>query len=153
MNAKQRRFAEEYSIDHNATASAVRAGYAESRAKQTGYDLLAKPDVAALVAKLDREKADALGLEAEDALAEVMGLLAAGKVLQPKMWKGEPVRYVGEDGETHTAVEFVSGAVAIRAAELLFKKAGFDVSRTAVEHQGDVIYTLHLDRDLSEEDT
>ena len=36
--------------------------------------------------------------------------------------------------------------------ELLFKQAGFDVFHTAVEHSGDVVYTLKLDRDLSAED-
>ncbi len=72
MNEKQRRFAQEYSVDHNATAAAVRAGYAESRARQQGSRLLAKPDVAQLVAKLDAAKADDLGLEAREALDRVV---------------------------------------------------------------------------------
>ena len=153
MNAKQRRFAREYSVDHNATAAAIRAGYGEGRAKQTGHELLAKPEVAQLVAKLDAEKAESLGIEAEDALAEVLGLLEVAKQTQPKIWKGEPVTYRDpETGETKVAIELVAGSVAIRAAELLWKQAGLDKSRMAVEHTSDVIYTLHLDRDLSAEE-
>ena len=57
MNAKQRRFAQEYAVDHNATVAAIRAGYAEKAAKQTGHKLLQKPEVAQLVGKLDAEKA------------------------------------------------------------------------------------------------
>lgn len=53
-------------------------------------------------------------------------------------------------GEIRVVTEFRSGSVAARMAELLWKKAGFDVSRTAVEDIG-VVYTLTLDRDLSEE--
>ena len=40
LSAKHKRFAEEYSVDHNATAAAIRAGYAESRARQTGSEML-----------------------------------------------------------------------------------------------------------------
>ena len=70
---------------------------------------------------------------------------------QPKIWKGKPVTYLTEDGAMRLVTEFRAGPVAARMAELLWRKAGFDVSRTAVEHTGAVVYTLHLDRDLSEE--
>jgi hypothetical protein len=152
VNAKQRRFADEYSVDHNATAAAIRAGYAESRARQQGSRLLAKPDVAQLVAKLDAAKADDLGLEAREALDRVVHAYERAIEEQPKLWKGAPVSYVGDDGEIRVVTEFRAGSVAARMAELLFKKAGFDVSRTAVEYPEAVVYTLHLDRDLSEED-
>jgi phage terminase small subunit len=150
MNDKQRRFAEEYNVDHNATAAAIRAGYAEKAAKQTGHKLLQKPDVRQLVEKLDAKKRDGLGLEAEEALAEVQELLRDAKEKQPKIWKGEPVTYVDDDGEIRVVTEFRSGTVAARMAELLWKKAGYDVSKHQMEHSYEV-YTLHLDRDLSAE--
>jgi hypothetical protein len=131
MNAKQRRFAEE-------------------SAKQKGYQLLQLAEVGALVAKLDGEKSAALGVEAEDALAEVLDLLERSKVEQPKIWKGEPVTYVDGEGEVRVVTEFRAGSVAARMAELLWKKAGFDVSKTVVEH-GEVVITLEFDRDLSDE--
>ena len=150
MNDKQRRFAEEYQVDHNASKAAIRAGYAEKAAKQAGYKLLQKPEVLQYVKKLDAGKRDDLGIEARDALAVVQELLRDAKEKQPRIWKGEPVTYVDDNDEVRVVTEFRSGSVAARMAELLWKKAGFDVSRQTVEHSG-VVYTLHLDRDLSEE--
>ena len=43
LTAKQRLFAEEYIIDHNATRAAKRAGYSEKTAAQTGYENLILP--------------------------------------------------------------------------------------------------------------
>ena len=71
MNAGQRRFAEEYSVDHNGAAAAVRAGYASRRGKQTATRLLQKPDVADLVMKLDAAKRDDLGITAASTVEEV----------------------------------------------------------------------------------
>ena len=56
LNAKQKEFAHHYSASHNATQAAVAAGYSERRARDTGSELLRKPDVAALVSELDAEK-------------------------------------------------------------------------------------------------
>jgi hypothetical protein len=83
-------------------------------------------------------------------LGEVLELLEQAKEQQPRIWKGKPVTYVDDDGEVRVVTEFRSGSVAARMTELLWKKAGFDVSRTAVADTG-VVYTLTLDRDLSEE--
>ena len=89
LTKKQERFAREYVVDQNAAQAAIRAGFAEGRAKQTGHDMLAKPDVAQLVEKLDAGKRDDLGIEARDALAEVQELLRDAKEKQPRIWKGE----------------------------------------------------------------
>jgi hypothetical protein len=151
VNAKQRRFAEEYSVDHNATAAAIRAGYAEGTARQQGSRLLAKPDVAQRVAKLDDEKNAELGLEAGAVIDEILQTFQEAVKQQPKIWKGKPVTWTDDGGEVHLVTDFRSAALAGRMLELLFKKAGFDVSHTAVDHPGEVVYTLHLDRDLSRE--
>lgn len=45
MNAKQKRFCDEYLIDLNATQAAIRAGYSEKTAKQIGNKLLTKVDL------------------------------------------------------------------------------------------------------------
>ena len=152
MNQKQKRFAEEYVVDHNAAAAAIRAGYTESRARQTGSEMLAKPDVAQLVAKLDVEKAEELGLEAREVIKEILDVYEQAVQQQPRIWKGNPVTWTDQSGETHLVTDFRSAALAARMLELLFKHAGFDVFHTAAEHTGDVVYTLKLDRDLSVED-
>ncbi len=152
MNEKQRRFAQEYSVDHNATAAAVRAGYAESRARQTGHEMLQKPEVKQLVAKLDSEKRAELGIDGKDALEQLEWLYEYASELLPRVWKGQPVTYADPDtGEVKTVTEFRSAAVAVRALELMLRLAGLDKARSSVESFGGVVYTLTLDRDLSKE--
>lgn len=149
LTRQQRRFAEEYSVNHNATQAAIRAGYAEKTARVTGSRLMGKPEVAQLVGKLDGEKRDDLGLESREVIDEILQTFRHAVEQQPKIWKGKPVTWTDDAGEVHLVTDFRSAALAGRMLELLFKKAGFDVSRTAVDHE--VVYTLHLDRDLSEE--
>ncbi len=52
LNAKQKRFAAEYSVDHNGAQAAIRAGYSEKTAKQTASRMMANVAVKQLVAKL-----------------------------------------------------------------------------------------------------
>ncbi len=153
MNDKHRRFAQEYSVDHNATAAAVRAGYAESRARQTGHEMLQKPDVKQLVAKLDSEKRAELGIDGKDALEQLEWLYEYASELLPRVWKGQPVTYTDPDtGEVKAITEFRSAAVAVRAVELRLRLAGLDKARSTADTFGDVVFKLTLDRDLSEEE-
>ncbi len=50
LTAKQRRFVEEYLVDHNATQAAIRAGYSEKTAYSIGHENLKKPEIAAAIA-------------------------------------------------------------------------------------------------------
>ncbi len=153
LTARRRRFAEEYSVDHNGAQAAIRAGYSPNRAKQTGSRLMANVAVKQLVAKLDAEKRDELGIERTAVLEHVDELLAEARVLQPKMWKGEPVTYVDESGVERVAVEFVAAALEGRLAELKVRLAGLLEARSAVDVGGEeVVFVLSLDRDLSEEE-
>ena len=45
MNAKQKRFTEEYVVDLNATQAAIRAGYSPRSAGSQAFDLLKKPEI------------------------------------------------------------------------------------------------------------
>lgn len=45
MTNKQKRFADEYLIDCNATQAAIRAGYSAKTARQIGQENLSKPDI------------------------------------------------------------------------------------------------------------
>ena len=49
VNARQTRFVQEYLIDRNGAAAAVRAGYSPRTARQIAYELLTVPDIAAAV--------------------------------------------------------------------------------------------------------
>ena len=60
--SQQHTFAVQYVLDHCGAAAAVRAGYAPKAARQTACELLAKPDVRALVAEHEAEAERSLGL-------------------------------------------------------------------------------------------
>ena len=49
MNARQARFVQEYLIDRNGAAAAIRAGYSPRTARQIAYEILTRPDVAEAV--------------------------------------------------------------------------------------------------------
>lgn len=51
LTAKQQRFVEEYLVDNNATQAAIRAGYSEKTAKESGYENLTKPHIAEAIAE------------------------------------------------------------------------------------------------------
>jgi len=49
LTDKQAKFVEEYLVDLNATQAAIRAGYSEDTARQTGYEPLSKPYIKAAI--------------------------------------------------------------------------------------------------------
>lgn len=49
MNAKQKKFCDEYLVDCNAAQAAIRAGYSPKTAKQIGQENLTKPDLRAYI--------------------------------------------------------------------------------------------------------
>lgn len=72
LTPKQRRFADEYVVDLNATQAAIRAGYSARTAAQQGHELLRKPEIAALISE---HAGRALG-KAEVTVARVLEELA-----------------------------------------------------------------------------
>lgn len=72
LNAKQLRFVEEYLVDFNGTAAAIRAGYSQRTARAIAAENLTKPDIAlavkAKVATLSQEA----GITANRVLQEVV---------------------------------------------------------------------------------
>jgi len=75
LNAKQKRFCEEYLIDLNATQAAIRAGYSESSAKEIGCENLTKPNIASYIAKRQEEKANELNISINDVLSKFADLV------------------------------------------------------------------------------
>jgi hypothetical protein len=55
MKTLHTRFMQEYLVDRNGAAAAVRAGYSKRTARQIAYELLTRPDVAAAVRKGEAE--------------------------------------------------------------------------------------------------
>jgi len=58
LTAKQKAFVAEYLIDLNATQAAIRAGYSEKTASETGYENLRKPQISEAVQKALAERSE-----------------------------------------------------------------------------------------------
>ena len=71
LNARQRRFVEEYLIDLNANAAARRAGYKVQPHGSYGHHLKALPQVAALIAERVAVRSAALSVTADRIMAEL----------------------------------------------------------------------------------
>ena len=65
LNDKQLRFAQEYTIDLNATQAAIRAGYSPKTARSQGNRLLTKDDIQDAIREANRKRSEATGITAE----------------------------------------------------------------------------------------
>lgn len=71
LNPKQKRFAEEYLKDLNATKAAVRAGYSEKGAGTQGRRLMSTPAVRELVESLMAKRSERTAITADRVLEEI----------------------------------------------------------------------------------
>jgi hypothetical protein len=124
MTPQQIAFAHHYSAHHRADQAAREAGYSPARCRQTGSELLRRPDVRALVIELDDRKRVLAGVDA--------AWIVAG---------------LKEYAEGGLSGKYPPG-VGVRALEALARVSGLFVDRSTVEHTGEVVYTLMLDRTL-----
>lgn len=65
LTDKQQKFVEEYLLDLNATQAAVRAGYSEKTASETGYENLSKPQIANAIAEAKKERSERTRIDAD----------------------------------------------------------------------------------------
>jgi len=68
---KMKRFINEYLVDFNATQAAIRAGYSESTAQEQSSQLLARPDIRALIAEGQKAIAERTQSFQDDAVSEL----------------------------------------------------------------------------------
>ncbi len=145
LTKKQKAFAHQYSVDHNGTQAAIRAGYSEKTAKNAASRMLANVAVKQLVEKLDSDTFAAAGFDAVEMLTEAWD---ESTRLQPKIHRGKPVTYVDADGEVREVVEFVSDRLAAKVLDIVAPSLGLSSQSVTTET---IAYTLALDRDLSGE--
>lgn len=116
MNAKQKRFCDEYLIDCNATQAAIRAGYSPKTAKQIGQENLTKPDLK----KYIDEQLERLHNEKTADAQEVLEYLTA--VMRGQHTE-QTLQLVGDGVQTITDID-VSARERLKAAELIGKRYG-----------------------------
>ena len=133
MNAKQKRFCDEYLIDCNATKAAIRAGYSEKTAKQMGAENLSKPDLRAYI----DEQLERLYNEKTADAQEVMEYLTA-------VMRGEHteqvLKLIGEGVQTITNID-VSAKERLKAAELIGKRYGLFTDKIGLDGAVPVVIT------------
>ena len=72
LTYKKERFCQEYTVDYNQTAAAIRAGYAEKSAAKTGCKLMKRPEIRAYIHQLQEEQKERLMLTSDRVLIELM---------------------------------------------------------------------------------
>lgn len=74
LNPKQQRFCEEYIIDLNASAAAVRAGYTEKSARVTASRMLTNDNIGLYIQELSAKHTENLGITADWVLSGIKEL-------------------------------------------------------------------------------
>lgn len=85
LERRIQRFCAEYLIDLNAAGAAIRAGYAPRAANVQGCRLLSRRDVQAEIARLKDDRAQRVGVTADDVLRELTHIATAQVPEQPTM--------------------------------------------------------------------
>lgn len=116
MNAKQRKFADEYLIDCNATQAAIRAGYNEKTAYSQGQRMLKNVEVKTYI----EEQLERLHNEKTADAQEVLEYLTA---VMRGQHREQTLQLVGDGVQTITDID-VSAKERLKAAELIGKRYG-----------------------------
>ena len=143
LTAKQARFVAEYLVDLNATQAAIRAGYSEKTASETGYENLRKPQIAAAITAAQAIRAERTEITQDYVLTSIRDTMERCKQAVPVVYQnGNPVMVDTPNGETAPAYKFDAAAV-LKGAELLGRHlAMFTDKKTVTHHGGDRLDTI-----------
>lgn len=145
LTEKQKRFAEEYLVDLNATQAAIRAGYSPDTANEQGSRLLANVNIKNTVDKMIAERSRRTGINADRVIREIakIAFVNAGEIvdldtalLMDKISDDDmaaiqsvKVKTFGEDGVERE----VKLADKLKALELLGKHLGLFKDKLEVD--------------------
>ena len=131
MNARQKKFCDEYLIDCNATQAAIRAGYSPKTAKVTGAKMLTNANLKAYI----DEQLERIHNEKTADAQEVLEYLTA-------VMRGEhteqTLQLVGDGVQTITDID-VSAKERLKAAELIGKRYGMFKDNVGIDLEPVVI--------------
>lgn len=139
MNKRQRRFADEYLIDCNATQAAIRAGYSEKTAYSQGQRLLKKVEVQTYI----EEQLEKIHNEKIADATEVMMYLTS--VMRGEQTE-QTLRFLGEGYQEIADID-ITARERLKAAELIGKRYGMFTDKLNVEGSVPVVIVDDLDED------
>lgn len=131
MNARQKRFCDEYLIDCNATQAAIRAGYSPKTAKVTGAKMLTNANLKAYI----DEQLERIHNEKTADTQEVLEYLTA--VMRGQHTE-QTLQLIG-DGVQKIADIDVSAKERLKAAELIGKRYGMFKDNVGIDLEPVVI--------------
>lgn len=131
MNARQKRFCDEYLIDCNATQAAIRAGYSPKTAKVTGAKMLTNANLKAYI----DEQLERIHNEKTADAQEVLEYLTA--VMRGQHTE-QTLQLIG-DGVQKIADIDVSAKERLKAAELIGKRYGIFKDNVGIDLEPVVI--------------
>lgn len=124
MNARQKRFCDEYLIDCNATKAAIRAGYSEKTAYSIGNENLNKPELKAYI----EQQLEAIHNQKTADAQEVIEYLTA-------VMRGEHteqvLKLIGEGVQVVDSID-VGAKERLKAAELIGRRYGMFTDKVNV---------------------
>ena len=116
MNARQKRFCEEYLVDCNATQAAIRAGYSARTANEQAARLLANVSIKAYIDEKMERLHNERTADAQEVLEYLTAVMRGQQTEQTLISIGEGVQKVGN-------IE-VGARDRLKAAELIGKRFG-----------------------------
>lgn len=137
LTAKQKRFAEEYIVDLNATQAAIRAGYSEKTARAIGAENLTKPNIAEYIQQLMNERSERTRITADRVLEEYAKIGFADIKDYVSFRTGLTV--VGHNDEGEPIIDTAHIVVAHDSEEV----DGAPISEVSVSRDGTFKFKLH----------
>lgn len=125
MNARQKRFCDEYLIDCNAKQAAIRAGYSPKTAYSIGNENLNKPELKAYIDEQLEKIHSAKIADAEELMKYLTSVMRGEHTEQV-------LKLIGEGVQTVTDID-VSAKERLKAAELIGKRYGLFTDKVGVE--------------------
>lgn len=139
MNARQKRFCDEYLIDCNAKQAAIRAGYSPKTAYSIGNENLNKPELKAYIAEQLEKIHSAKIADAEEVLKYLTSVMRGEHTEQV-------LKLIGEGVQTVTDID-VSAKERLKAAELIGKRYGLFTDKVGLEGVVPVVIQNDLEPD------
>jgi phage terminase small subunit len=136
MTPRQNRFCEEYPIDLNGTQAAIRAGYSKRGADVVAVRLLAKPEIAARVAELMKERSARTQIDADWVLEKAVAVFnRVTQEIEPALHPATRKQLKTKDGRP---LFTFNAAAALRALEIVGKHVDVSAFEDRLKIEGEI---------------